>query len=67
MHENSAAALYYGLERLDENFHRVIFYNLGSASLKVTLAEYSKLSENVTKPIEEIRILGDSINYDIGC
>jgi len=30
IHENSAAALYYGLERSDEKLHRVLFYNLGS-------------------------------------
>jgi hypoxia up-regulated 1 len=36
MNENSAAALYYGLERVDNSTHTVIFYNVGSYNLQVT-------------------------------
>lgn len=58
--ENTAAALYYGLERNDENVHRVIFYNLGQSGLKVTLGEFSSVKGEKKKNIEEIRILADS-------
>jgi hypoxia up-regulated 1 len=66
IHENTAAALYYGLDRSDESLHTVIFYNLGSSSLKVTLAEYSRISEANKKPIEQIQIVANSINYEVG-
>jgi hypoxia up-regulated 1 len=38
--ENTAAALFYGLDRLDNETQRIIFYNMGSSSLKVSLVEY---------------------------
>jgi hypoxia up-regulated 1 len=67
IHENSAAALYYGLERSDEKLHTVIFFNMGSTSTKASLVEYTRISENVKKPIEEIRVIADYIDYSIGC
>lgn len=33
MNENSAVALYYGLERLDNSTHNVLFYNIGAYNL----------------------------------
>lgn len=33
INENSAAALYYALERIDNTTHTVIFYNIGSYNL----------------------------------
>jgi hypoxia up-regulated 1 len=61
MSENSAAALYYGLERIDNTTHTVVFYNIGAYNLQVTLAEY--LAVNVTsgpkKQVESIKILSD--------
>ena len=44
IHENTAAALYHGINRLDnETTHYVLIYNLGSSSLKVSLVEYSAI------------------------
>lgn len=61
MGENSAAALYYGLERQDDKTHRVIFYNLGHSGLKVTLAEFSRVEHpEKKKKVEEVRILADA-------
>ena len=52
IHENTAAALYYSIERRDENkTHTVIFYNLGSNSLKVSLVEFKM--ENSTEKYEK--------------
>jgi hypoxia up-regulated 1 len=61
INENSAAALYYSLERIDNTTHTVIFYNVGSYNLQVTLAEY--LAVNATsgpkKQVESVKILAD--------
>lgn len=66
VHENTAAALYYAIERKDENkTHTVLFYNLGSTSLKVTLVEFTM--ENSTergdpkgKKYESFTVLADA-------
>lgn len=65
IHENTAAALYYAIERKDENkTHTVLFYNLGSTSLKVSLVEFSM--ENSTekneknKKYESFTVLADA-------
>jgi len=38
--ENTAAGLFYGLDRLDNETRKVIFFNMGASSLKVSLMEY---------------------------
>lgn len=43
IHENTAAALYLGINRLDNETKRVIFYNMGSSSLKVSLVEFKAI------------------------
>lgn len=60
MNENSAAALYYGLERNDEKVHRVIFYNIGQSGLKVSLVEYHRTENDKKKKIEQIKVLSES-------
>jgi len=64
VNENTAGALYYGIERNDNETHTVLFYNLGSSSLKVSLAEYvavNSTDKNYKKPIETVRILADTV------
>ena len=61
--ENSAAALYYAVDRLDQNkTHTVLFYNLGSSGLKVTLAEFftTKVADKKVKQVETVRILAEA-------
>lgn len=41
MNENTAAALYYGLERADNETHYAMFYNIGSSNIQVNLVEYT--------------------------
>ena len=49
IHDNTAAALYHGIRRLDnETTHRVIFYNMGSSATTVSLVEYDAI-ENEKK------------------
>lgn len=71
IHENTAAALHYGIERKDENKnHTVIFYNLGSTSLKVSLVEYSMESSNEksekNKKYESFTVLADAWEENVG-
>jgi len=45
IHDNTAAALYNGIRRLDnETTHRVIFYNMGSSATTVSLVEYDAIA-----------------------
>ena len=43
IHENTAAALYLAINRLDNETTKMIFYNMGSSSLKVSLVEYQAI------------------------
>lgn len=66
VNENSAAALYYGLNRLDENeTHTVLLYNLGAEHLQVSLIEFSAMynSEVPTpkKMVEVVKVLADDV------
>ena len=70
IHENTAAALYYSIERFDENkTHSVIFYNLGSSGVKVTLVEFStensleKFEKN--KKYESVTVLSEAWDEDV--
>lgn len=68
VNENTAGALYYGIERNDNETHTALFYNLGSSSLKVTLAEYAAVNstdKSYKKPIETVRILADTVVEDV--
>ena len=40
VHENTAAATYFGLERIDENPINVLFNNMGGHDTEVTVARY---------------------------
>lgn len=65
--ENTAAAVKYAIDRQDLNeTHRVLFYNLGSSSLKVSLIEF--LAVNITsepRPIETVKVLADYIEEEV--
>ena len=71
INENTAAALYYGIDRLDnETDHFVLFYNLGASYLQTTLAKYSSANKNISskssKVIENIEILAQSSDETLG-
>jgi hypoxia up-regulated 1 len=38
--ENTAAALHYGIDRVDEEPHNVMFYNMGANALQVSILKY---------------------------
>ena len=67
INENSGAALYYGLNRLDEESkHTIILYNLGAEHLQVSLVEFSAVYNSEvptpTKMVETVRILADDVD-----
>jgi len=68
--ENTAAALYYALERQDNQTHTIILYNLGSTSLKVSVVEFflSTSTEKADKgaAIETLRVLSEAWDENIG-
>ena len=67
---NTAAALYYGVERFDSSPVYGIIYNLGSSHLQVTLVRYSTVRSKASilkeKKIENIEVVAQSWNEDIG-
>jgi molecular chaperone DnaK (HSP70) len=70
VNENTAAAFYYGLDRLDvEKDVFVIFYNLGASYLQTTLVRYSTVnttSLNSSKTIEFVEILAQTFDEHLG-
>lgn len=69
MHENTGAAFYYGIDRLDnQTDHYSLFYNLGASYLQVTLAKYSSAKKTVTttKQIENVEILAHASDSTLG-
>ena len=48
VNDNTAAALYYGLDRNDnETDHLVLFYNMGSSNIQTTVAKYSTVDTKI--------------------
>ena len=70
VNENTAAAFYYGLDRLDvEKDVFVIFYNLGASYLQATLVRYSTVNNtvgNTTKPVEFVEVLAQTYDENFG-
>ena len=64
IHENTAAGLYYGLERFDNTPVYVIIYNIGASYIQVSLVEYSTVKTSFSKlsdkKNENIRILAST-------
>ena len=70
VNENTAAAYYYGLDRLDEEKPVfIIFYNLGASYLQATLVKYSAVNSttgNLTKSIENVQVLAQTFDSTLG-
>ncbi|OMJ91066.1 hypothetical protein SteCoe_6423 [Stentor coeruleus] len=67
MHENTGAAFYYAIDRLDnETDHYSLFYNLGASYLQVTLAKYSSVNNTANKQLENVEILAHAYDDSLG-
>lgn len=69
--ENTAAALYYGIERFDNSTaHYVLLYNLGASYLQVSVVKYStalkKSSRLNLKWLESIEVLAHAFDSELG-
>ena len=68
MHENTAAATMYGIDRLDnEKDHYVLFYNMGASDTEVSVVKYSTITEkSVNKTYEHIEVLAEACDQSLG-
>ncbi|KAL7544481.1 hypothetical protein ACHAWF_007870, partial [Thalassiosira exigua] len=53
MHENTAAALHFGIDRIDETPLNYLFYNMGAGSLQVSVVRYLSYPHKATKYAKE--------------
>jgi hypoxia up-regulated 1 len=67
MHENTAAALYYGIDRQDsETAHFALFYNLGASRVQASVVKYTAWPGTGNKTIEHIEVLSHACNDQLG-
>jgi hypoxia up-regulated 1 len=67
--ENTAAALHFGIDRVFDEPHNVLFYNMGSGSIQVSIATYSSFhskegSKNKTNG--QFQVVGKAWDEEIG-
>lgn len=70
--ENTAAALHFGIDRIDEEPKNVVFYNMGASSLQVSVVKYhsyekleSKFSKK-GKPVGSFEVLSKGWDSTLG-
>lgn len=68
VHENTAAATMFGIDRLDrEKPVNVLFYNMGAMDTEVSLVQYSAITEQPSnKTYEHIEILAEAWDSNLG-
>ena len=68
MHENNAAALLYGIDRMDsEKDLHVLYYNMGGRDTEVSVVRYSTITDAKTnKTSEHVEILGEGYDATLG-
>lgn len=63
VHENTAAATMFGIDRLDsEKDLTVLYYNMGGKDTEVSVVRYSTIADAKNKTSEYVDILAES--YD---
>lgn len=67
VHENTAAAVMYGLHRKDFNeTHTVLFYNMGGKDTEVSIVKYGSVTDANGKQYEHIEILAEAFEENLG-
>ena len=68
IHENTAAATIYGIDRNDkDDSHIVLFYNMGAQDTEVSIVKYSGLVDPTSnKTYEHIEILAEAYEKNLG-
>ena len=66
--ENTAVALYLGMERVFEKPYTVLFYNMGSTGTQVSIVTYSSIEskEKHGKPIGQFEVIGKGWDRTLG-
>ena len=69
--ENAAAALHYGIDRVDEEPLHILFYNMGGSSLEVSIVKYYsyEAKDRITKKAKKVgafEILGKGWDATLG-
>jgi molecular chaperone DnaK (HSP70) len=67
LHENTAAATMFGLDRKDFNSStNVLFYNMGGKDTEVSVVRYGAVEDDKGKQYEHIEILGEAWDSSLG-
>jgi hypoxia up-regulated 1 len=67
VHENTAAATMFGIDRLDKDEDiYVLYYNMGGMDTEVSVVRYSAVSDARNKTSEYIEILGEGYDKTLG-
>lgn len=68
VHENTAAATMFGIDRLDRDRPvTVLFYNMGGTDTEVALVRYSTITEMpANKTFEHVEVLAESWDKEMG-
>ena len=68
VHENTAAAIMYGIDRMDtEKDIHVLYYNMGGTDTEVSVVRYSTVTEAKTnKTVEYVEIMGEGYDESLG-
>jgi len=67
VHENSAAAVMYGIDRMDvDKDLNVLFYNMGGRDTEVSVVRYSAVTDSKNKTFEYVEIMGEGTDETLG-
>jgi len=67
VHENTAAALMYGVDRMDtEKDLNVLIYNMGGRDTEVSLVRYSAVTDAKNKTYEYVEVIGEGYDETLG-
>jgi hypoxia up-regulated 1 len=68
VHENTAAATMFGIDRMDRNSSlTVLFYNMGAMDTEVSIVRYSAITEMPqNKSVEHIEVLSEAWDKNLG-
>ena len=67
VHENTAAALMFGIDRLDsEKDVNILYYNMGATDTEVSVVRYSAVADAKNKTFEHVEVLSEAFDKNLG-
>ena len=67
--ENTAAAIHYGIDRVENGTHTLLLYNMGSSSTQLSLVEFTSYTEKVSgkpKAVGSARVIAKAYDATLG-